>query len=128
MDKQFIANGLMIFRLGSTGIETQTYNKSYYVEEENKYITDLDICNQLVNSRFTKTLYDMFDGKEFLEKVREGYITDYDGVVANVFLDGYVSNLGLATDNLVSSGFLVSEDIWLEICDTYDVKVNWANK
>ncbi len=128
MDKEIIANGFMIFRLGSTGIETQTYNKSYYVEEEHRYIDDLNICNQLVDQRLTRTIYDMFDGKEFLDKVKDGYITDYDGTVANVFLDDYVSNLGLATDNLVSSGFLVSEDVWLEICDAYDVKVNWANK
>ena len=78
---------------------------------------------------FDKSIYDLMSGEEFLKMVQEGYLTNYDGSVATVFVDGYISNLGLYTDDGFMSGdFLVDEELWLQICDNYKVEVNWANK
>lgn len=109
MTDKYKAKGQIIFRLGSDGIQTQ-------------------IVNDLYRGNFEKDIYDLFDGKEFLEHVQDGYITDYDGSIATVFVDGYISNLGLATDNLTQGKFLVSAEVWKDICNEFKIEVNWANK
>ena len=79
--------------------------------------------------RFTISIYDLYSGKEFLELVKSGCITNYDGTVADVFVDDYKSNLGLYTEEgFECGGFQVDEELWLHICDNYKVEVNWANK
>lgn len=78
---------------------------------------------------FEKSIYDLFPGEKFLKMVQDGCITNYDGGVASVFVDGYISNLGLYTeDGFECGGFQVDEELWLQICDNYKVEVNWANK
>lgn len=108
--EQYKAKGTILFRLGVDGIEYQIYERDWF------------------ESKFTKNIYDLFDGKEFLETVEGGCIIDYDGSIADVFVDGYVSNLGLATDNLTQGKFLVDAEVWKDICDEFKVEVNWANK
>lgn len=79
--------------------------------------------------RFVKNVCDLMSGEKFLEYVNSGCITNYDGHVSNVFVDGYISNLGLYTENgFECDGFQVDEELWLQICDNYKVEVNWANK
>lgn len=78
---------------------------------------------------FSKNIYDLFSGEEFLKMVQDHSIINYDGTVADVFVDGYKSNLGLYTENgFECGGFQVDDDLWLQICDNYKVEVNWANK
>lgn len=126
------SKGRRLFRYGRDGIEVQTYDYNYYLNYQHKYHKDLDMCHKLVKMKyeydFNFDVYDLFNGKKFLELVKSGCITDYDGHVANVFIDGFDSNLGLATDNLTSSGFLVDEEVWLDLCNECKVEVNWANK
>lgn len=79
--------------------------------------------------RFSENIYDLFSGEEFLKMVQYCSITNYDGTVADVFVDGYKSNLGLYSDNgFECGGFQVDDELWLQICDNYKVEVNWANK
>lgn len=79
--------------------------------------------------KFTVDIYDLYSGEEFLDLVRDCCIMNYDGIVADVFVDGYKSNLGLYSENGFESGaFKVDEELWLHICDNYKVEVNWANK
>lgn len=130
--KKYKSKGQMIFRLGPDGIEAQTYDKEYYLNRERKYNSDektiQDLVDGMFNWRFTKDVYDLYDGKAFLKEVKACCITDYDGSIADVFVDGYKSNLGLAAGHFMSGDFLVSEEVWLEICDAFKVEVNWANK
>lgn len=78
---------------------------------------------------FEKSIYDLMSGEKFLKMVQQGSITNYDGSVATVFVDGYISNLGLYTENgFECGGFQVDDELWLQICDNYKVEVNWANK
>ncbi len=132
MDNKYNTLGQMLIRLGPDyNIETQIYDREYYLRKYGQYYPKniyREVVAMMYAQQFTKDIYDLFEGKKFLQLVKEGCITDDDGHVADVFVDGYVSNLGLATDNLTSSGFLVSEKVWLDICKSCKVEVNWANK
>jgi hypothetical protein len=75
------------------------------------------------------TMYgDLMSGKEFYEHVDGAYIIDYDGSMSEVFIDGYRSNLGLHHKGLSQGRFLVDGPTWLDICDEFDVEVEWCNK
>ena len=129
---QYNAKGWIEFSLGIDGIEYRIYDRDYYLRREKAYIRDDAFCEEVVEHmyrhNFTRDIYDLIGGKEFLKNVQEGYFTDYDGTIADVFVDGYISNIGLATDNLTKGSFLVSADMWEKICDEFKVEVNWANK
>ena len=132
MTDTYKAKGSMLFRLGPDGIETQVYDREYYLRREQYYISDKKMCEEMVDQiyrwDFEKTIYHLFDGKEFLQNVQDGCLIDYDGSISTVFVDGYVSNLGLATDNLTQGKFLVTAEVWEYICNEFKVEVNWANK
>lgn len=89
-------------------------------------------CEYEPNSWCKKNIYDLMDGMEFLTQVKSGCIMDRDGTLANVFVDGYDTNLGLFLTeekaDFTQGGFLVNEYAWKDICSEFDVKVNWANK
>ena len=129
---KYKAKGHVEFSLGKDGIEYRIYDRDYYLKREKKYINDDTFCEEMVEHmyrhNFTKDIYDLIDGKKFLEYVQEGYFIDYDGIIADIFVDGYISNLGLSTDNLTKGKFLVTSEVWEDICDEFKVEVNWANK
>lgn len=81
-----------------------------------------------ITGDYTFEIYTLMSGKDFLEAVLDGCIIDYDGSIANIFVDGFKSNLGLRTNNLTSGKFLVDEQTFRDICNTHTVEVNWANK
>jgi hypothetical protein len=82
----------------------------------------------MYREQLERPIYDLMSGKEFFENVTGGAFIDYDGHIADVFVDGYVSNLGLSHRGLHQGNFLLNGDAWLEYCDEFDIKVNWANK
>ena len=130
MDK-YKANGQILFRLGPDGIETQIYNRESYIQYYSQYCSPSSV-NGLVDykfkTEFAPDIYSLFDGKEFLSHVQDGCIIDDDGCIADIFVDGYISNLGLAINNLTQGEFLVSAEVWEDICSEFKVEVNWANK
>jgi hypothetical protein len=71
---------------------------------------------------------DMMSGKDFYECVDGGGIIDYDGCIGNVYVNGYKSNLGLFHRGLCQGHFIVDGPTWLDICDEFDVEVEWCNK
>ena len=75
-----------------------------------------------------KPIYSLMSGKKFVSFVDSGCIIDDDGSLANVFIDGYNSNLGLHHKGLTDGKFLVDKNTFLDICKNYEVEVNWANK
>lgn len=75
-----------------------------------------------------KLIYDLISGKEFIEMIDDHFITDYDGSLSEIFLDGYVSNLGIAHEDFEQGKFLMDKEMFLEVCDKFKVEVNWANK
>lgn len=112
MDTKFKAKGEMIFLYTNKElcIKTREFEKDW-----EKFFGE-------------KNIYHLMDGKEFLEAVENGCFIDYDGSIANIFVNGYDSNLGLHYKGISQGGFLVDKETFLEICNDYDVKVNWANK
>lgn len=73
-------------------------------------------------------IYSLMTGEEFLKDVDTGGYIDYDGTLADVFVDGYKSNLGLFHEGIHQGNFLVSEKIWKMLCEENKIEVNWANK
>lgn len=71
---------------------------------------------------------DLMDGLEFLNCVRDKCITNNDGSMEFITVDGYNSNLGLFSNSFVDGKFLVTEDVFEGICKEYEVKVLWLNK
>ena len=131
MKNKIITKGKMFFRLETDGLEECIYELDDLLkdvlcsndEELNKQIRD-----DYTERYLTFDAYDYMDGKEFLDYVRSGGITDYDGTLGEIVVDGYISNLGLAEKGLMQGEFLVSGNVFEEICEDHEVKVNWANK
>lgn len=97
---------------------------SFFKEEEDRK----RVIDDYIERNLTFDVYDLMSGREFLNLVESGCITDYDGVISEIFVDGYVSNLGLLYGGLCQGEILVDRDLWLELCKDHKVEVNWANK
>ena len=96
-----------------------------------------EVCNSPVtedyvkfiqDSVFSHSIYDMMNIKDFIDCIECGGITNYDGSIANVFVDGYKSNLGLCMNGFIDGSFLVSKTIMKELASSHEITVNWANK
>lgn len=86
---------------------------------------DSDKQPHMINSFIN---YDLIKGLEFLESVRDGGFINYDGSIADIIVDGYVSELGLNCEGICQGYFLVTGDLFEGICKNHEVYVNWANK
>lgn len=131
MENKVVAKGKMFFRLGMDGYEACTYELDDLIKDalwDNNEELNKKIRDDYTKRYLTFDTYDYMDGKEFLDYVRSGSIIDYDGSLGEVVVDGYISNLGLAEKGLMQGEFLVSGDVFEEICEDHEVKVNWANK
>lgn len=123
----FRAKGYLYFKLGSDGLYFYTESAEDVAKrcfsETNSYIVDF------VSTTICFSDCSFIEGKQFLNDVRNGCLTDYDGCIEHVFVDGYVSNLGLVLAGLRGSErFLVDADVWLELCDEHQILVDWSNK
>lgn len=98
-----------------------------YIDGDIKFFTEdypVDITEL-----FERTICgDMMGGKEFYECVDGGCIMDYDGSLGDVYINGYKSNLGLFHRGLCQGYFIVDGPTWLDICDEFNVEVEWCNK
>ena len=109
---KYTPKGTMIFMCSGEGIK-------YSIEDYEPYM--LDFYEQTICG-------DIMSGKEFYEYVDWGGIIDYDGILGEVFVNGYKSNLGLCHKGLCQGGFIVDGDTWLDICEEFNVEVEWCNK
>lgn len=73
-------------------------------------------------------IYDLMSGEKFLDYVDGGFFIDYDGSLAEVFVDGYISNLGLNHQGIRQGRFLATKEFWENLMKTNKIEVNWANK
>ena len=104
------------------------YMKFVYSKEDGIIIKTRDYKEEWEKFFADKTIYDLMSGEEFVEHVDSGCIIDDDGSLANIFIDGYDSNLGLYHKGLSDGNFLVDKNTFLDICKNHKVEVNWANK
>jgi hypothetical protein len=122
---KFQAKGKMIFRYTNSGIQTQLYDRDYYLKQHDNNSNYVDF---IYDTHFNRTTYDLMTGKGFYKDVDDTSLIDYDGSIADIFVDGYLSNLGLAHKGMCQGDFLVDGEVWLELCNEHTIKVNWANK
>lgn len=73
-------------------------------------------------------IYDLIPGNEFAEYIKCGEFIDDDGSIADVFVDGYKSNLGIYTRNFQQGNFMVDLDTFKHLCKRHKIEVNWANR
>ena len=126
-----VTKGFMIFRLGPAGLENKTITV-YDMAEDFANISDSNMLDSLigglVKNRLTIQEYSLMSGSEFLSSVDSTCIIDDDGLLSEVLVDGFISNLGLSHKGFSQGEFLVTYDVWKNICNNHDVVVNWANK
>ena len=133
--KTYKEKGIMTFVLGmkdqrTPKIMTYTRTVDEIVEE---HISDFPVKDKNKIKQFYKSMYtahdiDLFDGLEFIEAIRNDLISNYDGNISYIYVDGYRSNLGLTCEGFIDGEFIVTEDVFREICNNYKVEVSWANK
>lgn len=125
-----ITKGFMIFRLGPAGLETETITVDDIVQDFDT--TDSNLLDVLIDgvvkNKLTIQEYSLMSGSEFLSSVDSTCIIDDDGLLSEVLVDGFISNLGLSHKGFSQGEFLVTYDVWKYICSNHDVVVNWANK
>lgn len=103
---------------------------------DKEFQKNLHVCEEELYKRFVKEYVDFFytlndsagdlmDGLEFLNWVRSKEFINGYGSLGFVTVDEYNSNLGLLSNNFVGGEFLVSEDVFEEICKEHEVKVFW---
>lgn len=97
------------------------YLNFIYADDEMKYSTEEHPLE-------VNTCGDVMSGREFYELVDTGCIIDYDGILADVYVNGYKSNLGLFHNGLHQGAFMADGETWLELCDEFDIEVEWCNK
>jgi hypothetical protein len=73
-------------------------------------------------------IYDLMSGEEFASAIENGCIMDYDGHIAEIFVEDYVSNLGIWHENIHQGNFMVDLKMFRQLCKTFKIEVNWANK
>ena len=123
---EYKANGWKIFFFSENDIYAIKKDKEFYRKFNS--CRDNEFMNSFFELNFDRDIYNLYSGEEFLKLVTNGDITDYDGRVADVFVDGFRSNLGLLHEIIQVGGFLVDEDVWIELCKEHKIEVNWINK
>ena len=98
-----------------------------YIDDEIKYFKQ-DYPKSMLDMHEVPIYGDLMSGKKFYDHVDDKCIMDDDGSLSEVFVDGYKSNLGLFHKGLSQGRFLVDGPTWLDICEEFDVKVEWCNK
>lgn len=130
-EDKYLAKGQMIFVQTKDGLKERICDRNYYIEQYKPVlgINVNDYIDYIYNSKFTFKIYNKMSGKKFLKMVLSGYFINDDGHIAEIFADGFKTNLGLFTDNLISGeGCLLDEDAWKDLCNKYNIEVNWVNK
>ena len=125
-----VTKGFMIFRLGPAGLESKTITADDMVQEfdtTDSNVLDL-LIDGVVKNKLTIQEYSLMSGSAFLSLVDSTCIIDDDGLLSEVLVDGFISNLGLSHKGFSQGEFLVTYDVWKNICSNHDVVVNWANK
>lgn len=129
-NKYFESLGRMIFCYTNTGLKYQVINADdvpEYIKEKGQ-----EEINEYI--KFNKEMYyqewiaHIMDGLEFLSDVDNGCFIDYDGTLSEIYVDGYLTNLGLCHKGICQGKFLVDGEVFRDICTNHHVLVDWANK
>ena len=103
------------------------YIQFRYTTEGIKYITE-EYDDIMIELSAREPIGDIMTGEEFFNDVDSGCLINYDGILSNVWLNGKLTNLGLAHKGMSQGKFMVDGKTWLEICNKCTVKVEWCNR
>ena len=107
--------------------EVYFYLKNGYIEIDFKEYTVED--KLFVNLYPTEyTIYDLMSGEEFADNVECGGFIDYDGSIAQIFVNDYKSNLGIWDFGMHQGKFCIGLYDYRKLCKDYNIEVNWANR
>ena len=123
-EKKFNIKGTMLFALNENN---EVIVKRIKAEDVLQAYSK-DAREDIRKWHFSKTIYDLIEGEEFAKMVESGCIINDDGTLANVFVDGFDSNLGLVGRGFDQGNFIVTIDKFLDICTRHEIFVNWAGK
>lgn len=125
---EIICNGFYnyYYNLGQINCDICTIEE--IKKDINNYTNDSMITNNIIKSKIVKPLYDVLSGLSFLKSVKEKYISNNDGTVIDIFVDGYISNIGLKTNYYSCGNFMLGEQDWKDFCKKHKVLVNFAHK
>lgn len=127
MEKEFLSKGYLTFYLTEKGLSSRIISREEYLSA-NFCNHSIEALLNIIDFKFSKPIYDMFHGLEFVRMIENGNINYHDGFISEIYVDGYLSNLGIITDTFECGEFLVFSDVFKEICSKHDVLVNWAAK
>ena len=126
-DKTYPSKGFMSFQLDDDfSLAYRTITVDDMLSQYSEGLRD-EMRPEIVKA-FTYQVYDLMSGKKFLDAVRSRCITDDDGILSDIFVDGFDTNLGLSEAGLSQGQFLVSGKVFEQVCNEHEVLVNWANK
>ena len=126
-DKTYQSKGFMSFQLGDDFDHAyRTVTIDDMLSQYSERLRD-EMRPEIVKA-FTYQVYDLMPGKGFLDAVRSSCIIDDDGILSDIFVDGFDTNLGLSEAGLSQGQFLVSGKVFEQLCNEHEVLVNWANK
>lgn len=120
MKKNYQAKGKITFFISNGDI-------AFFIEERPPHISDRD-WSERQKKFLNYEIFDLISGEDFLKQVKANSFNDYDGRIAEIFVDGYISNLGLVEEGICQGKFLVDGETFKSICDLQKVEVNWVNK
>lgn len=123
---KFRSKGIMTFLL-SDDLEL-AYIKKTANEIIAQYQYHESIRQTIKDSMFTREIYHLISGPEFLHMIRNHLIIDNDGSIADVFVDGFRSNLGICEAGFQQGEFLVTGTAFETLCEKHEITINWANK
>lgn len=129
-DKTYQSKGFMLFYQLNVNDDFDLAYQTFTLDDMlNQHPEELrDVFRPVVAKMFTHSVYNLMPGEEFLDAVRSTCITDDDGTLSDIFVDGFCTDLGLTEAELSQGKFLVSGKVFEKICNEHEVLVNWANK
>lgn len=126
-DKEYISKGFLRFYFMQDGLAAKKISREDYISARFP-MWKKEEYEMIVELRFTKSIATMIEGLSFINMIKSGCINSYDGNIEEIYVDGYLSNLGIIADTFEDGQFLVTMDIFEEICREHEVLVNWSNK
>lgn len=101
----------------------------YNAECDEKYEMEIIDYDEVRKSMSAYNLIgELISGRDFLSTVEDGGIMDYDGILGKIYLCGYETNLGLSYCGLHQGDFQVDKKTWENLCEKYNIMVEWCNK
>lgn len=105
---KYKSKGLLLFAYGKEG---ELYTRKWDMKALTKNLSSNSEKEDFQEMFHTHDIdeKDLIDGKKFLENVRNRLITNDNGTLSHIFVDGYESNLGLISSDFSQGNFLLTE-------------------